>query len=131
MASSVPLWPMPRPLRRGDRVSIAAPSSAIWDETSLNEGIAVLESWGLAVNTPTCQARRWGYLAGTDSERFSDLSADEGSALLACARGGWGSARLWSGSLLGKTTGFLASLMSQPCFAAAWRAALGGAFMDH
>ena len=94
MASSVPLWPMPRPLRRGDRVSIAAPSSAIWHETSLNEGIAVLESWGLAVNTPTCQARRWGYLAGTDSERFSDLSAHEGSALLACARGGWGSARL-------------------------------------
>ena len=94
MPPSKPLWPLPRPLQLGDRVTIAAPSSAIWDETSLNAGITILESWGLSVNTPTCQARRWGYLAGQDSERFSDLSAEDGSALLACARGGWGSARL-------------------------------------
>ena len=54
----------------------------------------MLESWGLNVNTPTCLGRHWGYLAGRDSERSSDLSADAGSPLLACARGGWGAARL-------------------------------------
>ena len=87
-------WPMPSPLQFGDRVSIAAPSSAICDEASLHAGIAVLKSWGLTVIAPTCQGRHWGYLAGHDSERSSDLSANDGIALLACARGGWGAARL-------------------------------------
>ena len=94
MQQSQHLWPLPSPLQVGDRVTIAAPSSAIRDEASLNAGIAVFESWGLTVISLTCQGRHWGYLAGHDSERFSDLSADEGSALLACARGGWGAARL-------------------------------------
>ncbi|WP_114994446.1 LD-carboxypeptidase [Synechococcus sp. UW179A] len=94
MPQSEHLWSLPSPLKVGDRVNIAAPSSAICDETSLLAGIAVLKSWGLTVNTPTCHGRHWGYLAGRDSERSSDLSADAGVALLACARGGWGAARL-------------------------------------
>ncbi len=94
MQQSGPPWPMPSPMQQGDRVTIAAPSSALGDGTSLSAGITVLESWGLRVNTPTCQGRRWGYLAGLDSERISDLTGNDGSALLACARGGWGAARL-------------------------------------
>lgn len=85
---------MPAHLKRGDRVSIAAPSSAVCDEVSLSAGIAVLESWGLNIHTPTCMGRRWGYLAGRDKERVSDLADQEKSPLLACARGGWGAARL-------------------------------------
>ena len=94
MQQSGPPLPMPSPMQQGDRVTIAAPSSALGDGTSLSAGITVLESWGLRVNTPTCQGRRWGYLAGLDSERISDLTGNDGSALLACARGGWGAARL-------------------------------------
>ena len=85
---------MPSPLKEGDWVSIAAPSSAIGDEASLMAGIAVLESWGLNVRTPIGLDRSWGYLAGLDSERLNDLSEGAASPLLACARGGWGSARL-------------------------------------
>ena len=94
MPQSAHPWSLPSPLQVGDSVTIAAPSSAVCDEASLHAGIAVLESWGLNVNTPTCLGRHWGYLAGRDSERSSDLSADAGSPLLACARGGWGAARL-------------------------------------
>ena len=122
MQHSDQLWTLPRPLQSGDRVSIAAPSSAICDQASLLAGIAVLESWGLSVNIPACMERRWGYLAGRDSERVSDLSADDACSLLACARGGWGAARLleqtidWKeGWLLGfsDVTALLCSRMAQ------------------
>ena len=107
MQPSEPLWPMPAPLQLGDNVTIAAPSSAICDEASLHAGIAVLESWGLTVNTPTCLGRHWGYLAGRDSARSSDLSAQARSALLACARGGWGAARLLEHAVAWKEGWFL------------------------
>ena len=107
MQQSKHLWPLPSPLQYGDKVTIAAPSSAIFDESRLLAGITVLKSWGLTVNTPACQGRHWGYLAGHDSERFSDLSADDGSALLACARGGWGAARLLEQNIPWKKGWFL------------------------
>ena len=112
---------MPSPLKQGDWVTIAAPSSAVSDEASLMAGIAVLESWGLNVKPPACRDRHWGYLAGRDSERLHDLSEGTLTPLLACARGGWGSARLleqavpWSeGWLLGfsDVTALLCSRMA-------------------
>ena len=94
MPQSAVSWSTPSPLKQGDRVTIAAPSSAISDEASLSGGISVLQSWGLKVQPPTCRNRSWGYLAGSDLERLNDLSEAETSPLLTCARGGWGSARL-------------------------------------
>ena len=84
----------PRPLDPGDRVQLAAASSALQDDAleRLARGIAVLESWELQVTPHPQPMRQWGYMAGRDSERRSDLA---GSApLMACLRGGWGSARL-------------------------------------
>jgi muramoyltetrapeptide carboxypeptidase len=95
---SAPLrWP--RPLRPGDQVALAAASSALDDPVALERlqaGIAVLEGWGLVVQSRPIHARRWGYLAGLDGERRHDLEAADRSAasLLACLRGGWGAARL-------------------------------------
>ena len=89
---------LPKPLRPGDRVSLVAASSCLEGEEALarmEAGITILESWGLVV-TPV-PLRQWGYLAGTDAERCSDLQPappDGGGSLLACLRGGWGSARL-------------------------------------
>jgi muramoyltetrapeptide carboxypeptidase len=60
----------------------------------LNEGIQILESWGLSVHPQALSERRWGYLAGNDQERRADLEPKAQTALLACARGGWGAARL-------------------------------------
>jgi len=85
---------VPPPLKRGDAVAIAAPSSALRDDNSLNRGISVLESWGLEVTSQNLAARHWGYLAGSDAQRRADLDQHPTPALLACARGGWGAARL-------------------------------------
>ena len=75
--------------------------------------------------------RRWGYLAGRDDERRKDLLLPSPGALLACARGGWGAARLleapiaWpEGWLLG-----LSDVTALLC--SRWARGLGGGFMDH
>ena len=86
--------PWPQPLQPGDRVQLAAASSAL-DPGALERlqaGMAVLEGWGLAVDPHPEPLRRWGHLAGGDGDRRRDLEAKP--ALLACIRGGWGSARL-------------------------------------
>ena len=84
----------PQPLQPGDRVQLAAASSALDPEAlaRLQAGMAVLEAWGLQVDPHPEPLRRWGHLAGEDAQRRADLEADP--ALLACIRGGWGSARL-------------------------------------
>lgn len=84
----------PSPLKAGDRVQLVAASSALQAEAlrRLSEGIAVVESWGLEVSEHPQPLRSWGYYAGSDAERLSDLEAK--APLLACLRGGWGSARL-------------------------------------
>ena len=97
----------PPPLRRGDRVRLVAASSALDDLERLQNGIAVLEDWGLVVEAHPAPLRRWGYLAGADPERRGDLlpppagdlagpdaGGEQTPALLACIRGGWGAARL-------------------------------------
>ncbi len=86
------LWPAP--LQPGDRVQLAAASSALQSEAieRLEGGIAVLEGWGLQVERHANPLRQQGYLAGSDQERSADLQAN--APLLACLRGGWGSARL-------------------------------------
>jgi muramoyltetrapeptide carboxypeptidase len=90
---------LPPPLQPGDRVQVVAASSALESHERLEAGIQVLRSWGLALEQPEeLVGRRWGYLAGRDHERAADLTRHSGDGvpapLLACARGGWGSARL-------------------------------------
>ena len=86
--------PWPRPLQAGDRVQLAAASSALQGDaiSRLEAGIAVLERWGLEVEPHRNLQRHWGYYAGTDPERLEDLQPN--APLVACMRGGWGSARL-------------------------------------
>ena len=86
--------PWPRPLQAGDRVQLAAASSALQGDaiSRLEAGIAVFERWGLEVEPHRNLQRHWGYYAGTDPERLEDLQPN--APLVACMRGGWGSARL-------------------------------------
>ena len=85
----------PAPLRPGDGVALAAASSALEEAGRLEAGLAVLRSWGLvpAGQPGDLVGRRWGYMAGDDGQRRGDLEA-ACAPLLACVRGGWGSARL-------------------------------------
>ena len=83
---------LPHPLRAGDRVQLAAASSALDNLERLEAGSAVLQSWGLQVERHPEPLRRWGYLAGADPQRHGDLLPP--APLTACIRGGWGAARL-------------------------------------
>ena len=87
------------PLKAGDAVATVAASSALPDPERLHQGLALLESWGLNCREPDVVGRHWGYLAGTDQQRRDDLLAAASAPLLACARGGWGAARLLEGGL--------------------------------
>ena len=91
---------LPKPLVSGDSVAVVAASSCLEGEEArarLDAGIAILEGWGLVVERKPL--RSWGYLAGSDQERSADLRTerpgkDPAVSILACMRGGWGSARL-------------------------------------
>ena len=76
----------------GLRTKVVAPSSALGDGQQLAAGIALLRSWGLQIEASPDPARHWGYFAGSDGERLADFSGT--AELWACARGGWGAARL-------------------------------------
>lgn len=85
-------------LRAGDRVAVVAPGGPV-APAELAAGIALLESWGLAV----VRGRHLGdrharlpYLAGEDRDRAADLQAawcDPDLAAVFCARGGYGCLR--------------------------------------
>ena len=64
------------PLTAGDAVATVAASSALADDHRLLEGLEVIRGWGLCPLEQNVSARRWGHLAGTDQERFSDLTQD-------------------------------------------------------
>ncbi|MDA9639215.1 LD-carboxypeptidase, partial [Synechococcus sp. AH-779-G23] len=83
-----------RPLQTGDEVAVVAASSALDNTENLLRGISILDSWGLRIRPDVISQRRWGYLAGRDDERLSDFQSVPNASLLACARGGWGAARL-------------------------------------
>jgi len=89
----------PRRLRPGDGVAIVAPAGPVPVDL-LDEGIAVLESWGLVVR-PGRHLRTHHpaleHLAATDRERATDLRAawcDPEVAAVWAARGGFGCHRI-------------------------------------
>ncbi len=96
-----------QPLKRGDEFLVAAVSSEINDSESLFNGISVLEGWGLRCCSQNVLGRSWGYFAGQDHIRNSDINPKKAAALIAFARGGWGAARLLENEQLWKKGWFL------------------------
>lgn len=86
----------PPTLRPGDTIGIAAPASP-FDQQAFERGVATLESMGYRVKIPDDLFSRQGYLAGSDTERASQLMRlfeDESVRAIMCARGGFGSMKL-------------------------------------
>jgi muramoyltetrapeptide carboxypeptidase len=85
--------PMVRP---GDRVRLLSPGSfptAEW----VDESVAILEGWGLAVEVAEHALDRHGYMAGPDQARLDDLNdafRDPGVRAIVTTRGGAGSYRI-------------------------------------
>jgi len=87
----------PPRLNAGDTIGVIAPASAPPDPKAVDRSVAVLESLGFKTKLARNVRKRWGFLAGTDRERASDLmqmfTARAVNAIL-CIRGGYGTARL-------------------------------------
>ncbi|MBD3106959.1 LD-carboxypeptidase [Bacillus sp. AGMB 02131] len=86
----------PERLQKGDCVGVIAPGSPT-NRENLEKGIAFLESLGLRVKIGRNIYHRYGYLAGADEERLTDLNemfADPVVKAIFCSNGGYGTARI-------------------------------------
>jgi muramoyltetrapeptide carboxypeptidase len=89
----------PPALRPGDRVRVVAPARSP-NPALLERGIQVLKGWGLEVEVGAHVYDTYGYLAGTDADRLTDLNAafrDPGIRGVFAARGGYGTQRIVDG----------------------------------
>ena len=85
----------PRRLKKGDTIGIISPSGPFRDE-KMTRALLFLEKLGLNYKLGKNARNRWGYLAGKDEERLTDLHdmfADPTIAGIICSRGGYGAAR--------------------------------------
>ena len=87
----------PPHLEPGDTLGIVAPASAPPEPKNVDRAVAVLEKLGFKIKLAPNVHKRWGFLAGSDRERASDLMrmfADKRVNAILCVRGGYGTARL-------------------------------------
>ena len=84
---------IPEPLTPGDRLWVILPSGALRERTNFDQGIDIWRSRGYRVDLFEDYEARWGYLAGTDTQRrlgFQEgLKNPEIKGIL-CGRGGYG-----------------------------------------
>ncbi len=83
-------------LKSGDEVAIITPSWSV-DEEKINDGINVLEDWGLKVHVGRNALKKDGPYAGTDSQRIADLQEvtdNKNIKAVMCSRGGYGMLRI-------------------------------------
>jgi muramoyltetrapeptide carboxypeptidase len=86
----------PDPVRPGELIVVISPGAAV-DGAALSSGARFIERGGFRVRLGNAARNRAGYLAGTDTERLSDLHeafADPEVKAILTTRGGYGSGRL-------------------------------------
>lgn len=87
----------PPPLKPGDLLRAIAPSGCLRELAAFDAGVEIWRSQGYQVEISPGFDSRWGYLAGTDSDRRQQLIhawQDPQCRGILCARGGYGSTRL-------------------------------------
>jgi muramoyltetrapeptide carboxypeptidase len=87
----------PLPLKSGDLLRVIAPSGRLRERTALDRGIQIWRDRGYRVEVSDQVTDGWGYLAGTDATRRSQLAAawnNPDCRGILCVRGGYGGMRL-------------------------------------
>jgi muramoyltetrapeptide carboxypeptidase len=87
----------PLPLKSGDLLRVISPSGRLRERTALDRGIQIWRDRGYRVEVSEQVTEGWGYLAGTDAARRSQLAAawdDPDCRGILCMRGGYGGMRL-------------------------------------
>jgi muramoyltetrapeptide carboxypeptidase len=88
---------LPPPLKPGDLLCVIAPSGALRERSALDRGLELWRNQGYRVELIDGYDDRWGYLAGTDTDRRQQLETalqNPDCKGILCVRGGWGGARL-------------------------------------
>ncbi|MEO0557182.1 MAG: LD-carboxypeptidase [Bacteroidota bacterium] len=88
---------LPRRIRPGGTIGLAAPAGVLRSRGQLQEAISDVESLGFRTKTGRHVLARFGFLAGTDAQRAEDLMrlfADPDVDAILAVRGGWGCARI-------------------------------------
>ncbi|KAM3097001.1 LD-carboxypeptidase [Phormidesmis sp. 146-12] len=88
---------IPPPLKPGDLLRVIAPSGTLREFSAFEKGIEVWRDRGYQIQLSDGFDDRWGYLAGTDQARRTQLETalkDPACRGILCARGGYGGARL-------------------------------------
>jgi muramoyltetrapeptide carboxypeptidase len=87
----------PPQLKKGDLISIVSPASPPADSTKIEKAVRYFEKNGYRVTVGRSAYKVYGYLAGSDKERASDVNyafADKRVKAIICSRGGYGSPRI-------------------------------------
>jgi len=86
----------PRKLKAGSTIGLVAPSGA-FVKTKFRRGCDYLQSKGYRLVVGKHSHCKYGYMAGKDDERASDINAmfaDDSVDAIMCIRGGYGSSRI-------------------------------------
>lgn len=87
----------PLALKPGDTIAITSPAGAVWDEAQVITFTNILKGFGFKVVHGKTLIEKFGYFAGTDDLRATELNAffaDTSVKGIFCMKGGWGCARL-------------------------------------
>ncbi len=87
----------PRALAAGDLIGLIAPSGGVKDPGQVEKAVAVLTRMGFAVKVGESCRANYGYLAGGDKLRASDVNAffaDDAICGIVCMKGGYGTPRI-------------------------------------
>ncbi len=87
----------PAPLKPGDLLRVIAPSGTLREMSAFQQGVDVWRDRGYRVELTPGFDDQYGYLAGTDANRRTQLEIalkDPECKGILCARGGYGGARL-------------------------------------
>jgi muramoyltetrapeptide carboxypeptidase len=87
----------PPALKQGDTIAVTSPAGAVWDPVQVETFSAILKGFGFKIVLGKTLTEKFGYFAGTDELRASELNsffADQNIKGIFCMKGGWGCARL-------------------------------------
>jgi muramoyltetrapeptide carboxypeptidase len=90
------MFTKPERLKQGDTVGVIAPASPP-NKENLARGLKFLEGLGVNYKLGSSLYKEYGYLAGKDEERLTDLHSmfkDDAIKAIICAGGGYGTARI-------------------------------------
>jgi muramoyltetrapeptide carboxypeptidase len=96
-AQSPPVIVKPRRIKEGDTVGLINPAGALFISEELEIVTESLSTLGLKTKLGKHALDRYGYLAGTDESRATDVNAmfeDRDVNAVLCVRGGWGCNRI-------------------------------------